>query len=90
MHAKVSIIDSQLATVGSANMDIRSLFVDYEIALFLYSHADVDGLADWYEETLADCDDEFPAPTAVRVLIEDLGRLLAPLAATGRHWPPLA
>ncbi len=80
MHAKVCVIDSDVATVGSANMDIRSLFLDYEIALFLYSRADVDRLADWYEETLAECDADFPAPTAARVLLEDVGRLLAPLA----------
>ena len=79
MHAKVSIIDSQLATVGSANMDIRSLFLNYEIALFFYSRPDIDRLASWYESALADCDSKFPAPTAVRLLAEDLGRLLAPI-----------
>ena len=80
MHAKVSIIDSQLATVGSANMDIRSLFLNYEIALFLYSRQDIDRLSNWYESVLAECDSKFPAPTAVRTLAEDVGRLLAPIA----------
>jgi len=79
MHAKVSIIDSQVATVGSANMDIRSLFLNYEIALFLYSRPDIDRLANWYESALADCDSNFPAPTTARLLAEDLGRLLAPI-----------
>jgi cardiolipin synthase len=79
MHAKVSIIDNQVATVGSANMDIRSLFLNYEIALFLYSEPDIDRLANWYESVLADCDSKFSAPTALRTLAEDLARLVAPI-----------
>jgi cardiolipin synthase len=79
MHAKVSIIDNQIATVGSANMDIRSLFLNYEIALFLYSQPDIDRLANWYESVLAECDSKFPPPTAARTLAEDLARLFAPI-----------
>ena len=79
MHAKVSIIDNQFATVGSANMDIRSLFLNYEIALFLYSRPDIDRLANWYESVLAECDSKFPPPTAARTLAEDLARLFAPI-----------
>ena len=79
MHAKVSIIDNQVATVGSANMDIRSLFLNYEIALFLYSQPDIACLANWYESVLAECDSKFPVPTAARTLAEDLARLFAPI-----------
>src|SRR5256885_3717071 len=35
MHAKLIIVDESLGIVGSANFDMRSLFLDYEIALFL-------------------------------------------------------
>ena len=34
LHAKVVLEDNTVATVGSANFDMRSLFLDYEIALF--------------------------------------------------------
>ncbi len=37
LHSKIIIIDHSIAIVGSANMDIRSLYLNYEIALFIYS-----------------------------------------------------
>lgn len=36
LHAKVLIIDQVLACVGSANVDIRSFNLDFEISAFLY------------------------------------------------------
>ena len=39
LHAKVVIFDDDLAIIGSANMDMRSLFLNYELALFLRSPA---------------------------------------------------
>ena len=36
LHAKVVLIDD-LVIVGSANMDMRSLFLNYEVAMFLYA-----------------------------------------------------
>ena len=32
-------MDEGLAIVGSANMDLRSLFLDYEVSAFVYKHA---------------------------------------------------
>jgi cardiolipin synthase len=37
LHSKIIIIDHSIAIVGSANMDMRSLYLNYEIALFIYS-----------------------------------------------------
>ena len=37
LHAKIILIDDTIAISGSANMDMRSLYLNYEIALFMYS-----------------------------------------------------
>jgi cardiolipin synthase A/B len=79
MHAKVTLIDHELAIVGSANMDMRSLFLDYEISLFIYTSPEIDHLETWFKQLLADCGDQLQAPGTTRALAEDLGRLLAPL-----------
>ena len=34
LHAKTAVIDGTVATVGTANLDYRSLFVNYELNLF--------------------------------------------------------
>ncbi|MGA1863721.1 MAG: cardiolipin synthase [bacterium] len=39
LHSKIILIDNSIAIVGSANMDMRSLYLNYEIALFIYSTA---------------------------------------------------
>lgn len=36
LHAKILIIDNQLTSVGSANMDMRSFLLDFEVSAFIY------------------------------------------------------
>ena len=47
LHAKAVVFDDQLAVIGSANMDMRSLFLNYEVALFVSSPAQVEEVAAW-------------------------------------------
>jgi cardiolipin synthase len=79
MHAKVALIDNDIGVVGSANLDMRSLFLDYEIAVFVYSAIELDHLARWFDSLLVECASELARPGRTRRLAEDLGRLLAPL-----------
>jgi cardiolipin synthase len=58
---------------------MRSLFLDYEIAVFAYSPEELEQLTLWFESLLADCASELERPGRTRALAEDLGRLLAPL-----------
>ena len=49
LHAKVVVIDEQLALAGSANLDLRSLFLNYELMVAFYEPADVGRFAAWIE-----------------------------------------
>jgi cardiolipin synthase A/B len=79
LHAKVVIFDDDLAIIGSANMDMRSLFLNYELALFIRSESQVREIADWARGLMADSHRELPAPDWPRELAENVVRLLSPL-----------
>jgi len=78
LHAKAVVFDDDIAIIGSANLDMRSLFLDYEIATFFYTPEAVAGLARWFEDRARECG-KLRAPTRLRSLGEDVGRLVAPL-----------
>ena len=52
-HAKAIVIDDQLALAGSANLDLRSLFLNYELMVAFYEPADVRRFAAWIEQERA-------------------------------------
>jgi cardiolipin synthase A/B len=83
LHAKALLVDDRLGLVGSANFDMRSLFVNFEIAALLPGEAEARALARWMEGLRRDCRPlgrgqlrrrRFPASMA-----EDFSRLIAPL-----------
>jgi cardiolipin synthase len=83
LHAKAIIVDDRQAMLGSANLDMRSLFVNFEIGVLLHSPADVHPLRIWAGSLVRDCTPltladlrrrPFPANLA-----EDLSRLFTPL-----------
>jgi cardiolipin synthase len=79
LHAKTVLADDAVAAVGSANFDMRSLFLDYEIALFFTGPAEISYMAAWFGETIKDCVIGPPAPGVLRSGVESVARLLAPL-----------
>lgn len=79
LHAKAILVDESLAIVGSANMDMRSLLLNYEIALFIYAAEAIGRVEDWMQGLKADCVPRKTRTAGTLDLIEGVGRLFAPL-----------
>ncbi len=51
LHAKAVVVDDALALCGSANLDSRSLFINYEAMAAFYGPLEIDWLDRWIGET---------------------------------------
>lgn len=76
VHAKGIVFDDSLAICGSANLDSRSLLLNYESAFVLYGSGEIAWLSDWIEALIPG---SAPFPDRVPGLWRDLaeGLLLA-------------
>ena len=80
LHAKATVIDDRVALVGSPNFDLRSLFVNFEIGMLVYSKDEVDAIRAWIDDLLKECRAPVLAePKFFQGIAEDLCRLMAPL-----------
>ena len=78
VHAKAIVIDDSLALVGSANLDARSLFLNYELMAAFYDRGDVRRFADWFDgERRSASVYRAKPPTLLRDLAEGLVLWLA-------------
>ncbi len=79
LHAKAILVDDTLAIVGSANMDMRSILLNYEVALCIYDADAIKKLEAWMFGLKRDCSARENRPKSTFGLIESVGRLFAPL-----------
>ena len=83
LHAKTIVVDSRICSIGSANWDIRSFSINYELNALIYD-ADVAGQVEHaFERDLARCrpfdlDSYQNCPWAVRFR-DSVARLASPL-----------
>jgi cardiolipin synthase A/B len=55
LHKKVIIVDGDMASIGTANLDLRSFHLNFEVHLFLTGTHSVDDLVTHFEEDLKEC-----------------------------------
>ena len=70
LHAKAVVVDDVLALCGSANLDSRSLFINYEAMAAFYGRAEIDWLADWINAHAAQAE---PASAKPPSWLRDIG-----------------
>ena len=83
MHSKVIIVDHELASIGTANMDMRSFHLNFEVNAFLYKTESTVQLVRDFIEDLANAKkiewETFKKRPIIRRVVESTSRLLSPL-----------
>ncbi|MDF2836729.1 MAG: cardiolipin synthase, partial [Paenibacillus sp.] len=83
IHAKVMIMDGRVASIGSANLDMRSLYSNYEILALIEGEKPVGRLMDDFMEDVANSErldpERFARRPAKVKAAETLMHLLSPL-----------
>jgi cardiolipin synthase len=57
LHAKNICVDGEVASVGSANFDMRSFYLNFEANAFIYDASEVYKLESIFQSDMADCDE---------------------------------
>jgi len=60
LHAKLIVVDDVLALAGSANLDSRSLFLNYELMMAFHEPTVVERFAEWFEAERASAQRSLP------------------------------
>jgi cardiolipin synthase len=83
LHAKTISIDSEICSIGSANIDIRSFSINYEINAVVYSRDLACALEAAFGADLAHCRpfdaDEYRSRSRIVRFRDSVARLLSPL-----------
>ncbi|MBU9721784.1 MULTISPECIES: cardiolipin synthase [Bacillaceae] len=83
MHGKIIIVDHEIASIGTANMDMRSFHLNFEVNAFLYQTRSVEKLVSDFiydmEHSTIIRQEAFKKRSYTQKLIESTSRLLSPL-----------
>ena len=80
IHAKAIVVDDRVALFGSPNFDLRSLFVNFEVGILVYTAPEIAAIRAWIDDVMTQC-----TPPMIRKrhlltsVAEDVCRLLAPI-----------
>ena len=75
VHAKIFVSDNDTATVGTINLDYRSLYLHFECGVFIYNNPVVREIESDFQKTLEKCQ---------RISIADLKKISPFMAICGR------
>ena len=83
VHAKVFVSDDDTATVGTVNLDYRSLYLHFECGAFLFDLPVIEKIDKDFEHTLAECQDmtmaDYRKGSIMQKIYGKALKLLAPL-----------
>lgn len=90
LHAKLFIADRKIALIGSVNFDVRSLFVNFEVGMFIHETSGLNSqgqkseairaLLAWVDQLQLRCEAYKPnALSSSRKWVEDVAHMIAPL-----------
>lgn len=83
IHAKTIMADGAVCSIGTANMDIRSFKLNFEVNSFIYNSEFTKVLEDSFKEDLKDCreitKEEFINRPLTVKMMESIVRLISPI-----------
>lgn len=79
VHAKALLVDRQMAMAGSANMDLRSFFLNCEVMQLCYSLPEIIAIENYAEMLAKDSIPGMPKIGAMRDIAESIVRMGSPL-----------
>lgn len=83
LHAKMIVIDDTCCSIGSANMDMRSFSLDFEINAFMYGHDITERCSSIFYNDLKVCkpvtEESYRKRSVFSKVLESICRLLSPL-----------
>lgn len=83
LHTKSITVDDEISMIGTVNLDMRSLWLNYEVSLFVYDRAFTRDLRALQQTYIEDCDTIDPVAWAERStgirFVENAFRLVSPL-----------
>lgn len=83
LHAKTIVIDDEVSTIGSTNMDIRSASLNFELNVFMYGKETAVALRERFEQDIESSRrltwEQYEQRSRKIRIKEDLFRLLSPL-----------
>ena len=83
LHTKGMIMDEDIYCYGTANMDIRSFHLNYEINAIVYGREEVKKMCEFYRHDLENCKQltaqEYASRSLKIRIKEQISRLLSPL-----------
>lgn len=83
IHAKMIVIDDEASTVGTANIDVRSFSLNFEINAFIYDKSVSHDLAEIFEKDMFDCTEltmeKYNQRSNLIKFKESISRLLTPI-----------
>jgi cardiolipin synthase len=83
VHAKTLVVDRKLAVIGTANMDVRSFDLNFEVNAIVYDGELAGSLADVFDADIKDAvlleSSAWSNRSIIRIFLEKIARLVSPL-----------